>query len=599
MKTAFKRVALVAAAALAIGGVSAVSANAAGALVSDSFTAGTAATASTTGTTGVPATVALTWSAIDTGSGNAAALSGTVVSSPITSASSTVGFALTSGATQVNLAGTAAAPASAATGRVTEYVTASFTPDVSGTYTIKLASIGAINNAYVIWTVTVAAPAAITAANSTIFTSNVIGTVPAATNVTVVASKAASTTPVGIVSVTEGNGATVAPTAVALSASVSGPGFVSFANNGTGLGRAITSDSATLITSLFVYGDGTAGVSTITLSAGTTVLGTTTVTFYGTAASISASVNVGVLPKSLTHTGLALDAITVVEKDTNGVALPQGAFGTLTFTSDATTVVASAGTYDASPVPTTCTSTAPCYGLNTLAVAGTANITVADGTLTAAPVAVRVSDASTGTPASVTSITFATDAASYPAGGVGTLTITLADAAGTVPAGTYPGVLSAQATSSLALVTGTLPGGAVGHIGDITVGNAGTATITFNAPLSDGTVTVTGTPTSTSTVVTPASFTVASGSSDAANAATDAANEATDAANAATDAANAAADSADAATQAAMDAGDKADAALAAVTALSQQVTTLLAKVASLAATLAKITKAIAALPKK
>ena len=581
-KTAFKRLALVAAAALAIGGVSAVSANAAGALVSDSFTAGSAATASTSTTANTASTVALTYSAIDTGSGNAASLSGTVVSSPITSARSTVSFALTAGATQVNLAGTAAAPASVATGRVTEYVTASFTPDVSGTYVIKLASAGAINNAYVTWTITVAALAPITAASSTLVSS------PS----TLVASQTQTGTTIGHVTITANNSTANAAAAV-LSATVSGPGLVSFSNF-AGAGRSV-SQAANNSGTLQVYADGNAGVGTITISSGSTVLGTVTATFYGTPVKYTVAVINPVVPVSAT----TADSISVSAVDSNGFAVPSAGFGTLTLTSDATSSVTSvlSGQDTAS---TGCSITVVCYDINSGATAGTANITIADTTnsVNAAPVAVR---ASAATPAAVAAgtdavtVTFSTDAASYPAGGVGTLTITIADAAGPVPAGAYA-VLSAAATSSLALVTPTtLPGGT------ITVGSAGTKTLSFNAPLSDGTVTVTGTAATSPVAVTvvPASFDVTSGASDAANAATDAANEATDAANAATDAANAAADSADAATQAAQDAGDKADAALAAVTALSQQVTTLLAKVAAVSAALAKISAAIAKLPKK
>ena len=222
--------------------------------------------------------------------------------------------------------------------------------------------------------------------------------------------------------------------------------------------------------------------------------------------------------------------------------------------------------------------------------AGTTTFTATVGTLVSNSVSVRVSSA---TP---TSVVYTTDAAAYPAGGAGKLTVTVSDAAGTVPAGQYV-LATGAATSSLAFAVNP----AAALAATVVLDDNGSLTTSFNAPLSDGTVTVGGTSTTGTgaVTVTPTTFTIASASSDAANAATDAANEATDAANAATDAANAAADSADAATQAAQDAGDKADAALAAVTALSQQVTTLLAKVAALASTLAKITAAIAKLPKK
>ena len=581
-KTAFKRVALVAAAALAIGGITAVSANAA--ISSDSITAAGSATAATSATTGVATTVALTVSGIAGVGGDAIVLSPTITSSPITSNGGAITFAATAGATQVNTGYAAGATVtSTAVGRVTAYTTASFTPDVAGTYVIKLLE-GGPNGAYVAWTITAAAPAAITAAGSSIFSQPSI-LAPATANTAIVATKAVTGTPVGEITVTEGNGAAVAPTAVALSASVSGPGSLSTLSNNTGLGRSITGATA-LTQTIYIYADGTAGVSTITLSAGTTVLGTVAVTFFGAPTSLTVTANVPVAGASLTYTGTALDSLVVVEKDANGVSLPQSSFGTLTFTSDATSSVASAGVYDAANTASACASTTPCYGLNTGATAGVANITVADttNTLTAAPVAVRVSG---GVP---TSVVFTTDAATYVAGQSGTLTITLSDAAGTLPAGTYT-VFTGSVTSSSALtaVGTTLP------TTTVTVGNSGTFTDTFNAPLSDGDATVGATASASTITVTPVTFTVTSNSTDAANAAVDAANEATDAANAATDAANAAADSADAATQAAQDAGDKADAALAAVTALSQQVTNVLAKIASISALLVRIIKKVKA----
>jgi len=85
----------------------------------------------------------------------------------------------------------------------------------------------------------------------------------------------------------------------------------------------------------------------------------------------------------------------------------------------------------------------------------------------------------------------------------------------------------------------------------------------------------------------------------AANAATDAAAEAIDAANAATDAANLAAEAADAATVAAEEARDAADAATAAVEELATQVATLMAalkaQITTLANTVAKIAKKVKA----
>ena len=209
-------------------------------------------------------------------------------------------------------------------------------------------------------------------------------------------------------------------------------------------------------------------------------------------------------------------------------------------------------------------------------VAGSVTFTATD-TLTSvasAPVIVRVSS---GVP---TSVVLKTDTNSYSAGAVGTLTTTLSDAAGTLPAGTYLALSYSGATSSYALSAGAsnLPGAS------ITVNDLGIRTNTFNAPLSDGTVTISATGALATIVVTPATFTVASNT-------TSSIKEATDAAKAAIAAAVAAGASADAATSAAKAAGAMAASALAAVTALAVQVKAALTKLTSLTALVVRLIK--------
>ncbi len=336
---------------------------------------------------------------------------------------------------------------------------------------------------------------------------------------------------------------------------------------------------------------GISGTSTVTISVNGVVVRTFAATFTGAAAKIvltavNSVIGVGTVAANTTA-GITANttALKVQELDANGNALN---VLPLSLTSGTTAAIASI----ASPVTLVSTGTfadgstisPTAVGISLPgAAAGTSSLTVSDGTLTSNAVSVRVSAAVPN------AVVVTSDLAAYPAGGAGTLSYTLSDAAGTVPAGAYT-VYTTAPSSSYALTVGTanLPGLTV------TVDDAGVKTVAFNAPLSDGTTTISGT-TATGITETPVSFTVSSGASDAANAATDAANEATDAANAATDAANAAADSADAATQAAEDAGAKADAALAAVTALSQQVTSVLAKVAALSALLVRVVKKVKA----
>jgi len=605
-KTAFKRLALVAAAALAIGGVSAVSANAAG--TNDYNIAATAITALQSAA----------------GAGSAATVS------QIAGAANYVGL-------------TAAANA--------VYTVVTGGTIVGGTTTASVAAGGALNIATpTVGTITVTNyiitnGAAATTATSTItitVVASIPGTVYASSTVLGASGNTAPTTaldaafsvtaaavlPAGVVAnwtLTEadasGNtlGAGYAK-ALAVSASI---GTLATATAGLTAAGGYLSGTPTGVGSaaFTLSNNGQAGVSTVTVSVNGVTVKTYTVTFSGTAVKvvltgINPVIAVGTAAAELTAGITAnTEALEVQEFDAAGnvVAVTPG---NLTITPASTSIATVASTSQSNldtlghiQGGTVLSSTVTGVSLTGVA-AGSTTFTVTDNalSLTSAPVTVRVSSA---TP---TSVVLTTDASAYSAGGLGTLTTTVSDAAGTVPAGVYA-VFAAQAASTYALTvgTGSLPGGAVAAVvagaagsgtlaaaavpaGSVQVDDAGVVTDSFNAPISDATgVSITATAAATTITVTPATFDVTSGASDAANAATDAANEATDAANAATDAANAAADSADAATQAAQDAGDKADAALAAVTALSQQVTTLLAKVAALAATIAKIAKKVKA----
>jgi hypothetical protein len=170
-----------------------------------------------------------------------------------------------------------------------------------------------------------------------------------------------------------------------------------------------------------------------------------------------------------------------------------------------------------------------------------------------------------------TKVDYAFAAESYAPGAAATITATVSNAAGVMPAGTYT-VLTAGVTGNYVLtggpaltVTTTDATGVVKYTVTVPVGISGDMTLT-------GTAVTTVTATFGKTLIVNAA-------QDAAQAATDAASEAIDAANAATDAANAAAEAADAATAAAQDAAD-AVAALsvsvaAMIDALKKQITSL------------------------
>ncbi len=331
-----------------------------------------------------------------------------------------------------------------------------------------------------------------------------------------------------------------------------------------------------------VFANGVAGVGTIKISVAGVVIATKTVTFYGALASYvvtpsTTSVGIGESSATLTVTGL----------DSLGNAAPVG------------TVYATSGTTANATVPATATVVTTLKG--TVAVtgvaAGTSVITLANA---ASSATITATNTVTVSKTSAKTVTFAFDKASYAPGEKITLTVAAVDSNGAAVADGTRTLLSGVATSNVSL-QGTYPTAAMALVG-------GSATFTLYAPLLAGDVTVSSTEgTGTDNVAAAgtaaaitAGFTVSGG--DAA-AALDAANEATDAANYAADAADAATTAAEEATAAANAAGDaataaqaSADAALAAVTDLGLKVTGL---ISALRAQITSLTNLIVKIQKK
>jgi len=232
-KTTFKRIALVAVAALTLGSFSAVSASAHQA---DTLTA--SATASTT-TAGTAVSVILNQSFVATANSDGMAITASLISAPATSVALPV--LSVAGGTNVNatttLTGTLVSTSVATAGAptyTTGYTTATLTPVVAGTYVIKFtpsvtAGGGTLQSAAVTWTVTVGSTLVVTAANSTSFL-NSGETTTATADVAVSAIKTASTTvQAATIAVTPLTSAAAAPyVAVALTATISGPGTLGF-----------------------------------------------------------------------------------------------------------------------------------------------------------------------------------------------------------------------------------------------------------------------------------------------------------------------------------------------------------------------------------
>ncbi|CAN2171482.1 hypothetical protein MCERE155_00058 [Candidatus Nanopelagicaceae bacterium] len=376
-----------------------------------------------------------------------------------------------------------------------------------------------------------------------------------------------------------GNGA-----AESITATITGPGVIGLAG-GTTYGKSITV-AGTGSTDLGVRADGTAGVGSIVIKTTSQTFPAKTVSFFAKAAkTITLAVNQPVIGVTS-----ATDVIRATAVDADGNVWGGTAYIYAASAADA--LIAGSET----PVACTFNST---YGFHSCPVAGTAKgtanfkvidaSTVALATATSASAAVRVS---TGI-ATTAKISF--DKAAYAPGEKATVLVTVLDADGNaMPATTVTAAFSAAPTSNIAFSTGSdtlLADAAIaGATSATSKTTAGSKQYTIYMPYASGDVTISATGGTglalAGRVAVSATASVVNSSVDAA---TDAANEATDAANAATDAALAAADAADAATAAAQDASD-------AVAALSATVAKL---VASLKAQITSLTNLVIKIQKK
>jgi hypothetical protein len=411
---------------------------------------------------------------------------------------------------------------------------------------------------------------------------NAGSTYTTASDSAVAAVSTASATPVAAIRVrtytVDGN---LAPESVTVT--VTGPGLV--VNNSVS-GKSISLPGVGGDSTFTVIPDGTAGTASIVVKTTSVTFPAKTVTFYAKAAkTITVSAN-----KPVIGLGESTDVVRATALDANGSVWGGAAYIVAATAADA--LIAGSST------PVACTFNAtksrhecPVSGTS----AGTANFkvidasTVALATATSDAAAVRVS---VGTP---TTAKIAFDKATYNPGEKALVSVTILDAAGlVVPAQTVTNAFAADIVSSVAFSSGNLTGSASPVIvanTDLTVPQAaGTAHFVVYMPFGSGDVTLTATGSTglalAGRVAVSATASVVNTSVDAA---TDAANEATDAANAATDAALAAADAADAATAAAQDASD-------AVAALSATVAKL---VASLKAQITSLTNLVIKIQKK
>jgi hypothetical protein len=578
MSTTIKRVALVAVAALGLGVLSVAPSQA----VSQADTLAISATTAAI-QTGETATATLTGTFLSgavvngdtltvTASATALPAGGSVM--PTLVASDTVNAVVDISSFVATIQSIAASTATS--GKITVNVVMPANAKV-GTYAYKFTPSvqqgSTLNSTAVTFTVTVtAAPQDDTAANAAKSTSvinsgeTVTTTTDSATVVSrvVVADTQAATIRV---SVKNANGNTLSPQPALTVVVKSGtPGLVGAAAEGsttsmTATGRALTTTAGQLIG---VFSDGVEGVSEVEIYAGTVLLATEKVTFFGDVASYTGTIakkSVGVGETStLTVTG--------ADKAANKTANP----AVYAVSSDTTVATVS------SAQSSTITVTGKASGKATITLCDTAACASAKITSTVAVVVGALT---------ATTVTYTFGPLAPVVGEKVTLTISALDASGN-PVG--------DGIRALHSSTGLVPSLTVGSSTVPTVDTVtlvdGKAEYTFFAT-SSGLLTFTGTQGAATAATTKAAIeaSVVIGNPGV-DAATDAANEATDAANAATDAALAAAEAADAATTAAQEASD-------AVAALSESVTKLIAglqaQIKSLAAVVAKIAKKVKA----
>jgi hypothetical protein len=624
-KTTFKRIALVAVAALGLGVLSVAPSNAA----AISVTVTPSATTSTI-KTGETATISLTVSGILGGAGESL----TVVGVRTKGASGTVNFNGTTDSTTTQLRAGSSAGAGAvlasgaysADGIALDTTTASASgtpvravvkanlvaPSTAGTYEVTLysaaanGSVGATDIKPFIWTITVTADSKIADTSSTSIisagTSN-----PGTADATVVATSATTGAAAAATIKFVANNAT-ASTADPINVTVAGPGFLVTATDtlsarSAATARLVTTSSAAT-NYVLVYSDGTAGKSTITFTSSLSgaVLATETLTFADKKPS---TITVAVKKAYIAAGKTTPKVFAVTVKDSAGNLVTDSTItGTRTDTTTAGKAVATAdlscGAFDTTNLVYYCSAT----GTSSVAFGAaeykiTATGTDADATAVSAMGSTYYSD-----------IVAASVAISAPAtasvGDKVTYTLTLTDKNGKpVADSTYEGAYNATSLGQFGGIlwnTTTVPAytSAVKpfNAGETVTTVSGVATVDVYVPAVSGTITntwvlagksgaavgaiadaIAGTTITTTTVVT----------NPGVDAATDAANEATDAANAATDAALAAADAADAATAAAQDASD-------AVAALSATVAKL---VASLKAQITSLTNLVIKIQKK
>jgi len=433
-------------------------------------------------------------------------------------------------------------------GRYNVYATLAFTPDKAGTYSILIQD-PANSYTQTTWTVVVTDPV-VQKSTAFVNTDTTTASTADATAANLTFAATASTTTKARLTVRQystTDTTTAATTAISQAVVVAiDKGLVSKTNDYTGGAASVTTAAAAATngaSDYYVFANGTVGSASLTVTVGGVLVATKAIVFQGVATTLSAALTSG-QKTWIAPTGTT--TVTVTAKDAAGNTPTNTP--TITATSATTTVATAA----VNGLVVTITGVA----------AGTSVITIADAATTSPATSTTYTvTVKAATTTAAATITF--DKADYAPGELMTITIG-ADVADNAAYAAF----TAKPVVSVNVVTVKDPftAGAVALV-------AGKATMTAYAPAS-GNVIITAT-----TSAGPTTAAVVTATATVSNEALDAASEAIDAANAATDAANAAAEAADAATAAAQDAADQVAAlstsVSAMITALKKQITAL------------------------
>jgi hypothetical protein len=360
-------------------------------------------------------------------------------------------------------------------------------PSVVGTYVVKLTPAvagggGALASAAQTITFTVTEAAALDkkadAAKSTEIMQKGTSDAQLAVGDSVVAvAQAASTTIAANIFITQKNAAGVDNgNGESITATISGAGVLGIgtsASNGTQLGRSIAVKKGDYVA---VFPDGNAGVATITLTGATSgnLLGTKTVTFTGSLASFTdATAAISILGTT------AVNAVTFKAKDSALNTLSTGTY--YAFSSDTTIATVGSVTY------TNDSGTVSVTGVK----AGTATITIgnastlAASTIKSSAVSVRVGSST------IASVSVAFDKTTYAPGEKATVTVSLKDSSGLA---VVPGTYEVWAAGKILASDKTLNQGSLAA--DTTTATSSTTGVlayTVYMPLSAGVVTLSAT----------------------------------------------------------------------------------------------------------